>query len=339
MPTSPGQTIYIIEEHESLGLNVNKEILISMYRKMIEIRRFEEKVAELYSLGTIHGLAHPYIGQEAVAVGVCSALRDDDYVLSVHRGHGHSIAKGVPLGPLMAELFGKDTGVCRGIGGSMHSTYLEKGVLFSTAIVGGNIPIAAGVALAIKLNREDRVVACFFGDGATNTGAFHEALNLIAVWKLPVLLICENNLYAVSTSVKTSVAAKEIADRGIAYNLSKNVVDGMNVLAVHGAAIKAIAKIREGSGAMLLECQTYRFRGHGMYDLGTQYRTKEEVDEWLKRCPITNLRYKLLKENLVGELELTMLEEEVRASIEEAVRFAEESAYPSRELMEKVFYS
>jgi len=317
---------------------MQKEEILFMYRKMVEIRRFEERGGELYALGRIPGLYHPYNGQEAVAVGVCSALRKDDYILSCHRGHGHSIAKGVPSKYIMAELFGKETGVCKGIGGSMHSTYLETGVLFSTAIVGGNIPIAVGVGLAIKLRKEDKVVACFFGDGATNTGAFHEGVNLAALWKLPIIFVCENNLYAVSTPVTKSVSAKSIADRAIAYNMPAEVVDGMDVIAVRESAQKAAERARKGEGPTLLECRTYRFKGHGMYDTGYVYRTKEEVEEWMRKCPIRRLREKLLSEGIASESELNEIDKEVEAVLQEAVKFAEESNYPSWEMMTKMLY-
>ena len=317
---------------------MEKEELLLMYRKMVEIRRFEERGGELYALGRIPGLYHPYNGQEAVAVGVCSALRKDDYILSCHRGHGHSIAKGVPSKYIMAELFGKETGVCKGIGGSMHSTYLETGVLFSTAIVGGNIPIAVGVGLAIKLRKEDKVVACFFGDGATNTGAFHEGVNLAALWKLPIIFVCENNLYAVSTPVTKSVSAKSIADRATAYNMPAEVVDGMDVIAVRESAQKAAERARKGEGPTLLECRTYRFKGHGMYETGYVYRTKEEVEEWMRKCPIRRLREKLLSEGIASESELNEIDKEVEAVLQEAVKFAEESNYPSWEMMTKMLY-
>jgi pyruvate dehydrogenase E1 component alpha subunit len=306
---------------------------------MTEIRCFEEKGGELYALGLIFGLYHSCIGQEAVAVGVCSALKNDDYILSCHRGHGHSIAKGVPPKYLMAELFGKETGVCKGIGGSMHSTYLEVGVLFSTAIVGGNIPIGVGVGLAIKLRKEDKVVVCFFGDGATNTGAFHEGINLAALWKLPVIFVCENNLYAVSTPVTKSVSAKNIADRSVAYNIPGEIVDGMDVLAVRESASRAVERARRGEGPTLLECRTYRFKGHGMYDTGYIYRTKEDVEKWMERCPIKRLREKLLSEGIATKSELDEIDGEVKAIIQNAVKFAEESSYPSWELMTEMLYS
>lgn len=316
-----------------------KDERFELYRKMLEARRFEEKVAEIYAAGLIPGLAHPSIGQEAVAVGVCSALRKEDYILSCHRGHAHSIAKGVPPKFIMAELLGKETGVCKGIGGSMHSTYLETGVLFSTAIVGGNIPMATGVGLAIKLEREEKVVACFFGDGATNTGAFHEGINLAALWKLPVLFVCENNMYAVSTPVKKAVSAEKIADRSIAYGIPGERVDGMDVLAVRKTAVRGVKRAREGNGPSLLEFTTYRFKGHGMYDPGTLYRTKDEIDEWMNQCPIKRLKEQLLKEHTVDELELDSVEKEIEQTIENALKFAKESAYPSWEDMQRLSHA
>jgi pyruvate dehydrogenase E1 component alpha subunit len=320
------------------ALKLSKEEFIFLYKKMLEIRRFEEKVVELYALGKIPGVAHPYIGEEAVAVGVCSVLKNDDYILSNHRGHGHSIAKGVPSKYILAELLGKETGVCRGIGGSMHNTYLETGVLFSTAIVGGNIPIGTGVGLAISIKKADNVVVCFFGDGAANTGAFHEGINLAALWKLPVIFVCENNAYAVSTHVSKATSAKNIADRGIAYNIPGKIVDGMDVLAVRQAALEAVERARKKEGPTLLECKTYRYKGHGMYDIGLTYRTKGEIEEWIKKCCIIRLREKMLNENIATDTELNEVDKAVEAIVEDAIKFADESNFPSWELMTKRLY-
>ncbi len=314
-----------------------KEIdVLNLYQKMLELRRFEEKVEELYMQGQIPGLAHPYIGQEAVAVGVCSALRKDDYILSNHRGHGHNIAKGVPSKLVMAELFGKEGGVCKGIGGSMHSTYLEAGVLFTTAIVGGNIPIATGVGLAINLKKEDKVVVSFFGDGATNTGAFHEGINLAALWKLPVIFVCENNQFGMSVPVSKSVAAKNIADRGVAYNIPGEIIDGNDVLAVQESTLKAVDRARKGSGPTLLEFITYRHKGHGMYDTGLSYRTKEEIEAWKKKDPIKKLENELLKKGVTKE-QLIKVEKDVDLIMHEAVDFAKTCNYPSWDRMIETF--
>lgn len=307
-----------------------------MYRKMLLIRKFEEKVEEIYRQGRIPGIAHSYIGQEAVAVGVCSALREDDYVLGTHRGHGHSIAKGIHPKYLMAELMGKENGVCKGIGGSMHSTDPEKGVMFSTAIVGGNMPIAAGVALAIRLRKEDKVVVSFFGDGATNTGAFHEALNLASLWKLPAIFVCENNLYAISIHVSRSTSARNIIDRAVAYNMPGRSVDGNDVLAVYETALESVQRARKGEGPSLLECRTYRLMDHGMNYMG-EYRSKDEIEEWRKRCPVKSFEKKL-PELAVSVDDMEKVQKDVNEEIEESVRFAEESDCPSFEFVSRFVY-
>jgi len=316
---------------------IGKDKLLEMYYKMVLIRRFEEEVVELYKVGEIPGIAHGYIGQEAVAVGVCSALRKDDYILSTHRGHGHSLAKGIEPKHLMAELMGKKTGVCKGIGGSMHSTEPGVGVIFTSAIVGGSIPIAVGVALAVKMLRRDNVVVSFFGDGATNTGAFHEALNLASLWKLPVIFVCENNFYAISTHVSKSVSAREIVDRAIAYNMPGKVVDGNDVIAVYEATLEAVARARRGEGPTFIECRTYRWLDHGMYYLGP-YRPVEEVELWKMKCPIKKFKHRLLSEGIATEDELKRIEERVEKEIEEAVKFARESEEPDLEFVKQFVY-
>ncbi|MCS7108806.1 MAG: thiamine pyrophosphate-dependent dehydrogenase E1 component subunit alpha [Sulfolobales archaeon] len=316
---------------------LSKELLLDMYYKMMLIRRFEEKVVEMYRAGEIPGIAHGYIGEEGVAVGVCSALRRDDYILSTHRGHGHSLAKGIDPKHLMAELYGKKTGVCKGIGGSMHSTEPEVGVIFSSAIVGGNIPIAVGVALAFKMRREDRVVVSFFGDGATNTGAFHEALNLASVWKLPIVFVCENNFYAISMHVSKSTSAKEIVDRAVSYNMPGVVVDGNDVIAVYNAAAAAVNRARKGEGPTLIEARTYRWLDHGMYYLG-KYRPEDEVVMWKQKCPIRTLRDRLLIKGIATEVELNSLDEKVVHEVDEAIRFARESAEPDLDFVKQFVY-
>jgi pyruvate dehydrogenase E1 component alpha subunit len=320
-----------------MSLDISPSKLLDMYYKMVLIRRFEEKVVELYRLGKIPGIAHGYIGQESVAVGVCAALRKDDYILSNHRGHGHALAKGVHPKYLMAELMAKKTGVCKGIGGSMHSSEPEVGLIFSSAIVAGNIPIAVGVALAFKMRKEDRVVVSFFGDGATNRGTFHEALNMAALWKLPVIFVCENNFYAISTHVSRSVAAKQIVDRAIAYNMPGVAVDGNDVLAVYKATLEAVNRARRGEGPTLIEARTYRWLDHGMYYLG-KYRPDEEVLAWKQRCPIKMFREKLLKEGIASEKELEEIEARVSKEIEEAVKFAEESEETDLEFAKQFVY-
>ncbi|MEM1983223.1 MAG: thiamine pyrophosphate-dependent dehydrogenase E1 component subunit alpha [Sulfolobales archaeon] len=316
---------------------LGKELLLDMYYRMVLIRKFEEKVVEMYRAGEIPGIAHGYIGEEGVAVGVCSALRRDDYILSTHRGHGHSLAKGIDPKHLMAELYGKKTGVCKGIGGSMHSTEPDVGVIFSSAIVGGNIPIAVGVALAFKMRKEDRVVVSFFGDGATNTGAFHEALNLASVWKLPIVFICENNFYAISMHISKSVAAKEIVDRAISYNIPGVVVDGNDVIAVYKTTLEAVNRARRGEGPTLIEARTYRWLDHGMYYLG-KYRSENEVSMWRQRCPIKILKERLVSEGISTELELLNMEDRVVREIDEAVKFARESEEPDLEFVKQFVY-
>ncbi len=317
--------------------SLSKELLLDMYYKMVLLRRFEERVVELYRAGEIPGIAHGYVGQEGVAVGVCSALRKDDYILSTHRGHGHSLAKGIDPRHLMAELYGKKSGVCKGIGGSMHSTEPEVGVIFSSAIVGGNIPIAVGVALAFKMRGEDRVAVSFFGDGATNTGAFHEALNLASVWKLPIVFVCENNFYAISMHISKSVSAKEIVDRAVSYNMPGIVVDGNDVVAVYEATLKSVERARRGEGPTLIEARTYRWLDHGMYYLG-KYRSDEEFMMWKQRCPIKVLKERLIGEGISTESELSRLESKAVHDVDEAVRFARESEEPDLEFVKHFVY-
>jgi TPP-dependent pyruvate/acetoin dehydrogenase alpha subunit len=308
------------------------EQLLLFYEKMLVIRRFEENVEKLYNLGLIPGLAHTYHGQEAVAVGVCSALKKDDLILSNHRGHGHSLAKDVPPKLLFAELFGKETGVCKGLGGSMHSTYLETGVLFSTAIVGGNIPIATGVGLAIKFKKSNRVVVPFFGDGATNTGAFHEGVNLASIWNLPVIFVCENNLYAISVPVRNATLIKDIAYRATSYGIPGQTIDGNDVEAVYNATKNAVVRARKNKGPSLLEFKTYRYKGHGIYMDPLAGRTKKELNSWIKRDPIIILKNKLLEKG-ISENKLATISDKVDSTMVEAIDFAKNSKYPNLDVM------
>jgi len=305
---------------------------------MLRQRALEERVAELYKEGLIPGLAHPYIGQEAVAAGVCAALEKGDLIVSNHRGHGHSIAKGVSEQAIFSELMGKDTGMCLGLGGSMHSTDLQAGVVFSTAIVGGGIPLSVGVALALKMDKKANCVVCFFGDGATNTGAFHEALNLAAVWKLPVVFVCENNQYAVSVPVSKSTSAR-IFQRAQAYGIPGRFADGMNVLDVYAAATEAVSRAKKGEGPTLIECETYRYRGHGIYDSGLDYRTQEEINEWMSRDPIRALQQKLTTDKTATTEELEAIHSNVKSRVDEAVRFARDRPYPSEDLLTRFVWA
>jgi len=309
-----------------------------MLRKMYEIRYFEEKAEELYIRGLVHGTMHLSTGQEGSAVGAVFALRPDDYILSTHRGHGHCIAKGADINLMMAEFLGKETGYCRGRGGSMHIADVEAGNLGATGIVGDGIPISVGVGLSIRLQNKDRVVLCFFGDGAANTGSFHEALNMASIWDLPVVFLCENNQYAMSTSVKRAFPIENIADRAAAYGMPGVVVDGNDVLAVYEAVRDAVERARRGDGPTLIECKTYRWKGHSKSDQ-QRYRTREEVEAWKKRDPIARFRARLIEEGIISEEEAQMIEEQAQETIEAAVRFAQESPEPSLERIEEEVYA
>lgn len=309
---------------------MEKEKLVKVYQKMLEIRYFEEKVYDLYGQNLVPGTIHLYAGQEAVAVGVCANLRKDDYVTSTHRGHGHCIAKGAKLEKIMAEILGKKTGYCKGKGGSMHIADFSVGMLGATAVVGAGIPIAAGAGLSIKLRGIDQVVACFFGEGASNQGTFHEGINMASIWALPVLFVCENNLYAMGTRQSRVMAIENVADRAAAYGIPSRVVDGNDVLAVYDVAHEAVERARKGKGPTLIECKTYRHKGHSRFDPAT-YRSKEEVEEWLKRDPILRFKAKLLEMNVLTEKRAKEIEERIITDVEKAVKFAMESPYPEAE--------
>jgi len=304
---------------------------------MLEIRLFEEKVYELYGQNLVPGTIHLYAGEEAVAVGVCSNLRKDDYIVSTHRGHGHCIAKGARLDKTMAEILGKKTGYCKGKGGSMHIADFSIGMLGATAVVGAGIPIATGAGLSIKLRGTDQVAVCFFGDGASNQGTFHEAINLAAVWRLPVVFVCENNLYAMGTRQSQVMLIENVADRAQAYGIPGVIVDGNDVLAVYEAANDAVRRAREGKGPTLIECKTYRHKGHSRVDPAT-YRPKAEAAEWLKRDPIVKLKTHLLQTHTLSEGEIKNIEIEVTEAVDAAVKFAVESPYPApEEALEDVY--
>ena len=311
-------------------MELDKQKLLQMYRNMLRIRRFEERLAEESARGNIPGLLHLYVGEEAVAVGACSALRKEDYITSTHRGHGHCIAKGGELRKMMAELFGKETGYCKGRGGSMHIAAPDIGIVGCSAIAGAGIPIAAGVGLSSKLRNTDQVCVSFFGDGASNTGAFHEGMNLASLWELPVVYVLENNLYAISTPAVRSSKLKNISDRAAAYGMRSAVADGMDVLSVYQAVSEAVERARKGQGPTLVECKTYRFRGHHEGDpkKGEMYRTKQEMDEWEKRDPIIRLGDKMIKDRKATQAELDAINQETMKEIEDAVAFAKESPSP-----------
>ncbi len=308
------------EKYESLGLT--REDFLWLLRKMCEMRKFEERVEKLFFEGQLIGPCHLYLGQEAVAAGVIKALGREDFIISTYRGHGHAIARNVPLEALMAELFGRKTGTCKGLGGSMHSAMsVEHNILLASAIVGGGIPIAVGVGLALQYRKSSRVVAVFFGDGAVNTGAFHEALNLAAVWKLPVLFVCENNFYAFSVPHKESFAGESIAARASAYGIKSYLADGNDVVAVYTSGKAAINHIRSCNGPAFIECRTYRKKGHGVYDKA-EYRPKEEVQEWMKKDPIERFANNLIRLGMISKEEFEALNAEIEKALDVCVEKA-----------------
>ena len=320
---------------------LDNTMLMEMLRRMLRIRYFEEAVIRLVERGEIVGAAHSYIGEEAVAVGACMALRDDDWITGNHRSHGHPIAKGGDVNKAMAELLGKSTGFCKGKGGSMHLADFSIGILGESGILGSSIPTAVGAALGSQLQGNDRVAVPFFGDGASNEGAFHESINLAAVWKLPVIFLCENNQYAVTSSFKKMVAVENIADRAAAYAIPGVLVDGQDVIAMYEAVSEAVTRARAGQGPSLIEGRTYRYQDHSL-GLGRivreSYREDDEVEEWKRRDPIDIHKKRLLEQNIATQEEIDQVENEVKQQIEDAITFARESPYPEpSDLFEDMF--
>jgi pyruvate dehydrogenase E1 component alpha subunit len=295
---------------------------LRLLQEMLRIRRFEEKAAELYTLGKIRGFLHLYIGEEAIAAGAMQALTPDDTIVATYREHGHALVRGLPAGALMAEMYGKANGCCRGRGGSMHFFDASRRFHGGHAIVGGGIPIAVGLALADQMQRQVRVTACFFGEGAVAEGEFHESLNLAALWKLPVLFLCENNLYAMGTALERSEAETDLCLKARAYHVPAEAVDGMDVLAVEAATREAAEAVRRGEGPRFLELQTYRFRAHSMAD-PQLYRTKEEVERWKARDPIVLFEARLREWGLLTDAEREGIEAAAAAEVDDAVAFAE----------------
>lgn len=312
-------------------MNIPREKLLMMYERMLKIRHFETKVGELFAGGEIPGFVHLYLGQEAVAVGACAALKEDDYITSTHRGHGHIIAKGGDLKCMMAELFSKVTGYNKGKGGSMHIAAPGLGILGADGIVGGGIPIATGAALSAKLRKSDQVALSFFGDGASNQGTFHEAINIAASFSLPAVYVCENNLYGVGTRQSQVRKVKDIAERAKAYDIPGVVVDGNDVVAVYEITKEAVERARTGKGPTLIECKTYRWRTHFEGEPDT-YRPPEEVEAWKKREPIAPFRKLLVENDILTEAKAEEVEERVRNEVEEAVEFARSSPSPELEM-------
>ena len=316
---------------------IDREELINIYRLMLLARRFEEKSAEIYSAGKIGGFCHLYIGQEAVAIGAISAIRKDDYVLTSYREHAHAIAKGMSPESVMAELYGKATGCSKGKGGSMHMFDTEVNFLGGHAIVGGQIPLATGVAFASKYKDTDQVTLCFFGEAAVNQGAFHESLNMAQLWKLPCIYICENNRYGMGTSLERAMSSHDISQKSFAYDMAAEFVDGMDVLAVREATLRAVERARKDYLPTLLEIRTYRFMGHSMSDPGN-YRTRAEIEQHQERDPLKLFSASLKEEGVLSDAEFQEIEAEVREQVEKSVRFAEESPLPDpKELYTDVY--
>lgn len=324
-------------------MEIPKEKLLQMYRTMQAIRQFEERLRDLFRQGKLPGFLHVSIGQEASATGVCAALGGKDYITSTHRGHGHLIAKGGNLKPMTAELFGKKTGYCKGKGGSMHITDVSIGMLGANGIVGAGLPIAVGAGLATKIRGSGEVVACFFGEGASNEGTFHESLNMASCWKLPVIFVCENNLYNVFTRAQDVTSVKDIADRAKGYDMPGVVVkNGTDVVDIYEAMLRAVKLARSGGGPTLIEIKTYRWEGHTVGDeafLGKEkYRSQEEIEEWKQRCPLITFQKYFVKAGMFTQAELDAVAADVRREMDEAVAFAQESPLPQPgEALEDMF--
>lgn len=301
--------------------------LLSFYETMVKIRGFEERVSNLFSEGLIPGFLHLYIGQEAVATGVCSNLTKNDYITSTHRGHGHCIAKGADVNKMMAELFGKETGYCKGKGGSMHVADVEIGILGANGIVGAGLPIAVGAGITAKMNKEGQVVVPFFGEGAAGIGYFHEAMNMAAVLKLPIIFVCESNQYAEFTPREKHLSTNTVTERGQAYGIESFLVNGNDVLEVYNCMNEVVKRTRNGEGPFLVECMTNRWSGHFEGD-PQRYRPEGEVEEWKSNDPIQNLKSVLTSEYKITEKDLVSIEETIKRELDEAERFSRDSSFP-----------
>ena len=312
-------------------MTLTTEKQLEMLRSMQTIRRFEERASDDYQAGAIYGVVHCYIGEEAVAVGVCAALNSDDQIISTHRGHGHCLAKGADLNRMMAELYGRQTGYCKGKGGSMHIADFSIGMLGANGIVAGGIPIVTGAGLAAQLEGKGRVAVSFFGDGASNAGPFHESINIAATWKLPMLYVCENNLYSAGTIAADTLALSDVAARAAGYGIPGVVVDGNDVMAVYEAAEAAVNRARTGQGPTLIECKTYRWRGHTERPGQEDPRPKEEIEEWRQRDPINRFATSLMEHGLLTEEAWQKMDAEILDAIQDAVKFSEESPFPEPE--------
>ena len=319
-------------------LDLNKKTLIELYTTMLTIRRFEERAYREFCAGNLFGFVHSYIGQEAIATGVCKHLSKEDRIVSNHRGHGHCIAKGADMKRMMAEIYGKKTGYCKGKGGSMHIADFSIGMLGADGIVGAGLPIASGAAIAAQLEKKGSIAAVFFGDGACNEGEFHEALNLAGIWKLPLLFVCENNQWGVNTSANYALAAKDITRMPEAYHIKNNSVYGNDVEIVYQAAEEAIAILRKGDGPFFLECKTYRWHKHFLSTTLEDLRPQEEIEAWKKKCPVAAFETKLLQQGVLTRADVESINERVLAQVDEACTFAVNSPYPQpQDALEDVY--
>ena len=319
-------------------LDLEPEKLVEMYSTMCIIRHFERMADNLYAAGKVHGTMHLSAGQEAVAVGTAQAIRSDDYLLNHHRGHGHFIAQGADVKRMMAEFLGKDTGYCRGRGGSMHIADVEENNLGANGIVGGGISLAVGVGLAIQMQRKSEIVLCIFGDGAANEGIFHESLNMAALWDLPVLFLCENNQYGMSMPVNRATAKLPISDRAGVYGMPGYHIDGNDLLLVYETMRSAVAHVRRGDGPVLVEAVTYRYFGHSKSDRNL-YRTAEEIENWKKNDPITRFRTELVAEGILSEQQIDTIDQDTQELIDEAVAYAESSPEPDVATLTEFVYA
>jgi pyruvate dehydrogenase E1 component alpha subunit len=323
--------------NDGAKLHLTRETLLGLLHQMTRVRRFEEKCDELYQVEKIRGFLHLAIGEEAISTAVMAALTPEDAVVATYREHGHALVRGVPMRAVMAEMYGKQEGVSRGRGGSMHLFSAAHRFYGGYAIVGGGLPLAGGLALADRMLQQKRVTACFFGEGAAAEGEFHETMNLAALWKLPILFVCENNLYAMGTRLDLSESQTDIHAKAQSYRMASESVDGMDVVAVDAAASRALAAIRAGDGPYFLECKTYRFRAHSMFD-PQLYRTKAEVEEWKKRDPILRLANWMREAGMLHDKDVEKIEAEVKAEIDDAVAFAEAGKWePVETLMRDVY--
>lgn len=323
---------------EPKPLPADRDLSLRLLRQMLRIRRLEEKAAELYSATKIRGFLHLYVGEEAVAVGVAEALQPEDSMVATYREHGHALVRGMSMGAIMAEMYGKIDGCCRGRGGSMHLFGVRERLFGGNAIVGGGLPVAVGLALADKMQNRPQLTCCCFGDGAVAEGEFHESMNLAALWQLPVLFVCENNLYAMGTALTVSESVIDLSRKAAAYDVACATVDGMDVLAVSEAAQQAAQTVRESGRPFFLECRTYRFRPHSMFD-PELYRSKQEVAGWKQRCPIASLQQRLMEQGWLDDSALQQLESEIAAEVADAVDFAEQSAWEPVEQLTRFVYS